>query len=146
MVRTKGTPEQLVAVASEDKEKVAPFQQCRKMVQTPGVCVKRIEKSTKQKKRYRPGTAAIREIRKYQISTENLIKKLPFKRVVHDIFKEMNYDYWIQSSAIHAMQEASEMYLVKVFEDSNLCAIHAKRVTVLPRDIQLARRIRGDLS
>ncbi|XP_028665258.1 histone H3, embryonic-like [Erpetoichthys calabaricus] len=70
---------------------------------------------------YRPSTVALREIRRYQKSTELLIRKLPFQRL-----------------------EVSEAYLVSLFEDTNLCAIHAKRVTMMPKDIQLARRIRGE--
>lgn len=106
-----------------------------------------------KKRRYKPGTVALREIRKYQRSTDLLISKLPFARVVREVadeFIEANYDSsasavglrW-QSSAILALQEATEAYLVHLFEDANLCAIHAKRVTIMQRDIQLARRIRG---
>ncbi|KAH9482737.1 Alpha-glucosides permease mph3 [Psilocybe cubensis] len=101
--------------------------------------------------RYRPGTVALREIRKYQKSTDLLLQKLPFSRVVREITMEMTTDTnfrdsadlrW-QSSALLALQEATEAYLVHLFEDANLCAIHAKRVTIMTRDIQLARRIRG---
>uniref|UniRef100_A0A8C9B8U2 Core Histone H2A/H2B/H3 domain-containing protein n=1 Tax=Phocoena sinus TaxID=42100 RepID=A0A8C9B8U2_PHOSS len=75
----------------------------------------------KKPHRYRPGTVALREIRRYQKkSTELLIRKLPFQRL------------------------ACEAYLVGLFEDTNLCAIHAKRVTIMPKDIHLARRIRGE--
>ena len=93
--------------------------------------------------RYRPGTVALREIRKYQKSTELLIRKLPFQRLVREIAQDFKTDLRFQSSAILA-QEASEAYLVGLFEDTNLCAIHAKRVTIMPKDIQLARRIRGE--
>ncbi|EMD40755.1 hypothetical protein CERSUDRAFT_45118 [Gelatoporia subvermispora B] len=102
-------------------------------------------------KRFRPGTVALREIRKYQKSTDLLIRKLPFSRVVREITMELLEERpayseagmrW-QASAILALQEATEAYLVHLFEDANLCAIHAKRVTLMQRDIQLARRIRG---
>lgn len=96
------------------------------------------------KKRYRPGAVALREIRRYQKSNELLIRKLPFQRLVREIAQDFKTDLRFQSSAVSALQEASEVYLVGLFEDSNLCAIHAKRVTVVPRDIQLARRIRGE--
>ena len=96
--------------------------------------------------RYRPGTVALREIRKYQKSTELLIRRLPFQRLVREIAAEFKNDLRFQSTAILALQEASEAYLVSLFEDTNLCAIHAKRVTIMPKDIQLARRIRGDLN
>ena len=98
----------------------------------------------KKPHRYRPGTVALREIRKYQKSTELLIRKLPFQRLVREIAQDFKTDLRFQSSAILALQEASEAYLVGLFEDTNLCAIHAKRVTIMPKDIQLARRIRGE--
>uniref|UniRef100_A0A8C1A2X4 Core Histone H2A/H2B/H3 domain-containing protein n=1 Tax=Cyprinus carpio carpio TaxID=630221 RepID=A0A8C1A2X4_CYPCA len=85
----------------------------------------------KKPHRYRPGTVALREIRRYQKSTEL-------------IAQDFKTDLRFQSSAVMALQEASEAYLVGLFEDTNLCAIHAKRVTIMPKDIQLARRIRGE--
>merc|ERR1712167_222510 len=77
-------------------------------------------------------------------STELLIRKLPFQRLVREIAQDFKTDLRFQSSAVMALQEASEAYLVGLFEDTNLCAIHAKRVTIMPKDIQLARRIRGE--
>ncbi|KAH7352960.1 hypothetical protein KP509_19G072300 [Ceratopteris richardii] len=96
----------------------------------------------KKPHRFRPGTVALREIRKYQKSTELLLRKLPFQRLVREIAQDFKTDLRFQSSAVLALQEASEAYLVGLFEDTNLCAIHAKRVTIMPKDIQLARRIR----
>ncbi len=93
---------------------------------------------------FRPGTVALREIRRYQKSTELLLRKLPFQRLVREIAQDFKTDLRFQSSAIAALQEAAEAYLVGLFEDTNLCAIHAKRVTIMPKDIQLARRIRGE--
>ena len=84
------------------------------------------------------------EIRRYQKSTELLIRKLPFQRLVREVAQQFKSDLRFQSSAVLALQEASESYLVGLFEDTNLCAIHAKRVTIMPKDIQLARRIRGE--
>uniref|UniRef100_M1CD85 Histone H3.2 n=1 Tax=Solanum tuberosum TaxID=4113 RepID=M1CD85_SOLTU len=98
----------------------------------------------KKPHRFRPGTVALREIRKYQKSTELLIRKLPFQRLVREIAQDFKTDLRFQSSAVAALQEAAEAYLVGLFEDTNLCAIHAKRVTIMPKDIQLARRIRGE--
>ncbi|KAM9331720.1 histone H3-like [Pholidichthys leucotaenia] len=95
--------------------------------------------------RYRPGTMALREIRRYQKSTELLIRKLPFQRLVREIAQDFKTDLRFQSSAVMALQEASEAYLMGLFEDTNLCTIHAKRVTIMPKDIQLARRICGEL-
>eukprot|EP00358_Blepharisma_japonicum_P005265 CAMPEP_0202945654 /NCGR_PEP_ID=MMETSP1395-20130829/6999_1 /ASSEMBLY_ACC=CAM_ASM_000871 /TAXON_ID=5961 /ORGANISM="Blepharisma japonicum, Strain Stock R1072" /LENGTH=104 /DNA_ID=CAMNT_0049645847 /DNA_START=97 /DNA_END=411 /DNA_ORIENTATION=+ len=100
----------------------------------------------KKPHRFRPGTVALREIRKYQKSTELLVRKLPFQRLVREIAQEYKTDLRFQSSAVLALQEAAEAYLVGLFEDSNLCAIHGKRVTIMPRDMQLARRIRGERS
>ena len=98
----------------------------------------------KKPHRYKPGTVALREIRKYQKSTELLIRKLPFQRLVREIAQDYKSDLRFQSNAVLALQEASEAYLVSLFEDTNLCAIHAKRVTIMPRDLFLARRIRGE--
>jgi histone H3 len=105
-----------------------------------------VSSGLKKPHRYRPGTVALREIRKFQKSTELLIRKLPFQRLVREIATEFKSDLRFQSQAVLALQEASEAYLVGLFEDTNLCAIHAKRVTIMPKDIQLARRIRGEKS
>lgn len=120
----------------------------------------------KAKRRYRPGTVALREIRHFQNNTKLLLLKLPFARLVGNQrlgFSDINISdrcickvreialsfvprdqelRW-QSQAIMALQEAAEAFLVHLFEDTNLCAIHAKRVTIMQKDIQLARRIRG---
>ena len=94
--------------------------------------------------KYRPGTAALKEIRHYQKRTALLIRKLPFQRLVREIAQDFKTDLRFQGSAMMALQEAAEAYLVHLFEDTNLCAIHARRVTIMPKDIQLARRIRGE--
>ncbi|XP_030707623.1 histone H3.3A-like [Globicephala melas] len=94
--------------------------------------------------RYRPGTVTLREIRRYQKSTELLIRKLPFQSPVWEIAQDFKTDLCFQSAAIGALQETSEVYLVGLFEDTNLCAIHAKRVTIMPKDIQLACCIHGE--
>ncbi|XP_070175612.1 histone H3.3A-like [Littorina saxatilis] len=92
----------------------------------------------KKPHRYRPGTVALREIRRYQKSTELLIRKLPFQRLVREIQQDFKTDLRFQSAAIGALQGASEAYLVGLFEDANMCALKAKRVTITPKDIQLA--------
>ncbi|KNB46829.1 histone H3 [Blastocystis sp. subtype 4] len=92
--------------------------------------------AVKKPHRYRPGTVALREIRKYQKSTELLI--------LREVAQDFKNDLRFQGSAVMALQEAAEAYLVSLFEDTNLCAIHAKRVTIMPRDMQLARRIRNE--
>ena len=98
----------------------------------------------KKPHRYRPGTVALREIRRYQKSTEALIANAPFQRLVREIATDYRADIRFQEKAVAALQEASEAYLVGLFEDANLCAIHGKRVTIMPKDIQLARRVRGE--
>ena len=105
---------------------------------------KKQQEKNKRRHRFRPGTVALREIRRYQQTTDLLIRKLPFQRLVREIVKDFKTDLRLQASAIMALQEASEAYLIRLFEDTNLCAIHAKRVTIMPRDMQLARRIRGE--
>lgn len=94
--------------------------------------------------RWRPGTVALREIRKYQKSTEHLIRRAPFQRIVREIAQEYRSDIRFQAVALAALQEASEAFLTGLFQDANYCALHAKRVTIMPKDLQLARRIRGD--
>mmetsp|Transcript_17303 Transcript_17303/g.28443 ORF Transcript_17303/g.28443 Transcript_17303/m.28443 type:complete len:133 (-) Transcript_17303:871-1269(-) len=98
----------------------------------------------KKPRRYRPGTVALREIRRYQKSTDLIIKKATFQRVVREISQRFGSDLRFQSTAVLALQEAAEAYLIGLFEDINLCAIHAKRVTIMPKDIHLARRMRGE--
>jgi histone H3 len=99
----------------------------------------------KKPHRYRPGTVALREIRKYQKSTDQLIRRMPFQRLVREIVQDqIKPDLCLQSAALMALQDAAEAYLVGLFEDTNLCAIHAGRVTIMPKDMQLARRIRGE--
>lgn len=98
----------------------------------------------KRPHRYRAGTVALREIRRYQRSTELLIRKQPFQRLVREIAVNYKCDLRFQSSAIMCLQEAAEAYIVGLMEDTNLAAIHAKRTTIMPKDMQLARRIRGD--
>jgi len=100
----------------------------------------------RKKARFRPGTVALREIRRYQRSTDLLIRKLPFQRLVREVAHTYKPDLRFQSSALLALQESAEAYLVSLFEDTNLCAIHARRVTIMPKDLQLARRIRGERS
>ena len=103
----------------------------------------------KKPQRYRPGTVALREIRKYQKSGDLLIPKVNFQRLVREVVqsvcRDRNIDTKrIQSTALLALQEASEHYLVDLFQHSQLAAIHGNRVTVLPRDIQLVRYFKGD--
>jgi histone H3 len=100
--------------------------------------------TARKPRRYRPGTVALREICRFQKSSELLIQKAPFSWLVREIAEKMEVPFRFQLTAVLALQEASEAYLIGLFEDTNLCAIHAKRVTIMPKDIQLARRIRGE--
>jgi histone H3/H4 len=93
----------------------------------------------------KPGTKALREIRKFQKSTERLIPFQPFSRLIREIATNLGEFRW-QTTAVQALQEASEAYLTRLFEDTNLIALHSKRVTIMPRDMQLAIRIRGNAS
>ena len=94
--------------------------------------------------RFRPGTVAIQEIRRYQKSTEFLIRRTALKRLVQEIGQDFLTGLRYQSSALEAIQHALETYIVGLFADANLCAIHARRTTIQPRDLQLALRLRGE--
>ena len=111
---------------------------------------KRATGGVRRPRRFRPGTVALREIRKYQRSTELLIRKLPFQRLVREVMCNLSKDgdgggigYRIQSTALLALQEAAEAYLVDMFADVQVCALHGRRVTIMPKDIQLWKRLRG---
>lgn len=96
----------------------------------------------RKKRRYRPGTRALKEIKYYQKSTDNLIPKASFQRLVKEVVQNMNRtDIRFYKEAMEALHQACEAYLVELFEDSNLCAIHAKRVTIKTKDMKLAKRI-----
>jgi histone H3 len=138
MARIKSAPHKKIPkdmeLARKDKKKGASK---KKKANSPP--------TSKKQHRFRPGTVAIREIRRYQKDGKLLLQQKGFRRVVREIaqdYKEGSIRF--QSSALLAMQEAAEAYLVGIFEDANLCAIHAKRVTVMPKDIALSRRIRGE--
>ena len=134
MARTKQTARK--STGGKQPRKMLATQAARKSAPASG--------GVKKPHRYRPGTVALREIRKYQKNTQLLIRKLPFQRLVREIAEDFKTDTRFQSSALLALQEAAEAYLVGLFEDTNMCAIHAKRVTIMIRDIWLARRIRGE--
>jgi histone H3/H4 len=117
---------------------------------TPNVIPKELRKKRKhgqKSRRFRPGTVALREIRRYQSTAHLVLRKLPFQRLVREIVEQFtSTPLRFQSHALTAMQEAAEAYLVHLFRDANLCCIHAKRVTLQTKDIQLARRIRKEIS
>lgn len=95
-------------------------------------------------RRWRPGTVAMREIRKYQKGTEFLIRKAPFSRLVREAIKKTKESIRLSVSALEAIQDATESYMVGLLSDANLCTLHAKRVTLMTRDLKLARRLRGE--
>ena len=142
MARTKQTAQKMILENGTAPRKVLAQLAARKATDTTG---KATDQGAIQKKthRYRPGTVALREIRQYQKSADLLIPKLSFQRLVREVAQEFRADVRFQSHALLAMQEASEAFLTTVFEDTNLCAIHARRVTIMPSDMQLARRIAG---
>ena len=135
MARTKQTARK--SIGGKAPRKQLATKSARKSMARAGGGVKKPH-------RYRPGTVALREIRRYQKSTELLIRALPFQRLVREVAQDFKKDLQFQGSAVLALQESSEAYLVRLFEDTNLCAIHTKRVTIMPKDIQLSRRIRGE--
>jgi histone H3 len=100
-------------------------------------------RGVKKPNRYRPSTVALREIRHYQKTTNLLIPKLPFQRLIRELIQEYMVDYRFQASTFSALQESTEAFLVDLFKHANQLAIHAKRVTIMPIDIQLAKRICG---
>ncbi|KAI1710013.1 core histone h2A/H2B/H3/H4 domain-containing protein [Ditylenchus destructor] len=136
MVRVKPQSARREAVA----RKSAAFKAPRKLF-----AVKCASTELKKPRRYRPGTVALREIRRYQKSTELLIRKSPFQRVVREIAQDYQPDIRFQTSSVMALQESAEMYLTSLFEDANMCAIHSKRVTVMVKDFQLPRRLRSEI-
>jgi|APCry1669189241_1035207.scaffolds.fasta_scaffold89483_1 histone H3 len=137
--------------ASKGKKNVASNAKGSKTASSAASKTKAIVKKTapaeggmKKKFRFRPGTVALREIKKYQKATELLLAKAPFQRFVRAICDGIDGQLRFQANALLALQEAAESYLTGLFEDANLCAIHANRVTVMKKDMELARRIRGE--
>ena len=134
MARTKQTARK--STGGKAPRKQLATKAARKSAPTSG--------GVKKPHRYRPGTVALREIRRYQKSTDLLLRKAPFQRIVSEIARDFTIQDRFQSTAVLGLQEASEAYLVTLFEDTNLCAIRGNRVIIMPKDIQLARRIRGE--
>lgn len=126
------------------KEKVDMFREQEKQPMAKKSTATSAKRKSLTPKRRKPGTLALREIKRLTHSTELLIKKLPFQRLVREVAQTYMTDVRFQVAALDALQEAAEAYLVGLFEDTNLCAMHAKRVTIMPRDIHLAMRLRGD--
>ncbi len=164
---TKGeraAAEQARRQAQSANAKYLAAQQCCQMAQVAAARARGAQGGIKKPHRYRPGTVALREIHRYQKGTELMIRKAPFQRLVCEIMLNLNckvirkdshtfvipnwHEYIepkrMQSTAMLALHEAAEYYLVDLFEWTNLCAMHAKRVTIMPKDMQFARRIHGE--
>ena len=134
MARTKQTARK--STGGKAPRKHIALKAARKSSATGSVHLKHV-------RRFRPGTVALREIRRYQKSTDLLIRKLPFQRLVREIALEQKNNLRFQATAINALQEATESYIVSLIEDANLASIHAKRRTLMVKDIHLALRIKN---
>ena len=129
---------------SKSGKKDSPPSKSGKKVLSRYKFVPRVKSDENRKhRRFRHGTVALREIRKYQKSHEMLICRAPFQRLIREIHQDFKGDMRTQSAAVLALQEACEAFHYSLFEDTNYCAVHAKRVTVMPKDIKLVERIRG---
>jgi len=142
MARTKQNPTQNAASTPSKGGKVPRTHAAPTKAPAPGVDVPQTKPA--KKRRFRPGTVALREIRKYQKTTALMMPRQPFQRLVREITQNLSVDKRYQMSALEALHEAAEAYVIGLFDDTNLAAIHGKRVTIMPRDIQLARRMRGE--
>ncbi|AYU78161.1 H3V / histone H3 variant [Leishmania donovani] len=134
-------------VASHPKKNVASRKmnkKSRSMAKKEAKAMRGGTADSKRRRHWRPGTVALREVRKYQHSTEMLIARSPFRRLVKEIMSTFKDTMHMRHSALEAMQDATESYLVSLLSDANLCTIHAKRVTLYPKDLQLALRLRGE--
>ena len=129
---------------SASKKKVAAAKQKSASKMAKSKSPSKMVKKDRKKPRFHAGTVALREIKRYQKSTDLLIPRAPFQRLVRDICGGIDNDLRFQAQALIALQEAAEAYVVGVMEDAGLCAVHAKRQTVMKSDMVLARRIRGD--
>ncbi|KAG8347486.1 histone H3 variant [Trypanosoma vivax] len=98
----------------------------------------------KRRHRWRPGTVVLREVRRYQGSTDFLIQRAPFRRFLREVVSNLKDSYRMSASCLEALQESTELYVTSVLADANLCTLHANRVTLFPKDIHLALKLRGD--
>lgn len=134
--------------ATDNSAKLSGKAKASKAIKKTGPAAGGVKNTEGQKerkaRRNKAGTVALREIKRYQKSNDLLLPRAPFMRLVKSIAEDMDHQLRFQSQSIQALQEATEAYIVGLFEDTNLCAIHAKRQTVYKKDMELARRIRGD--
>ncbi|KAM3863101.1 histone H3.3A-like [Diretmus argenteus] len=136
MARTKQTARKATGGKAPRKELATMTKAARKSFPSTGGKAPRKQLATKAARKSVPSTGGVKKPHRY--------RKLPFQRLVKEIAQYFKPGLRFQSAAIGALQEASETYLVRLFEDTNMCAIHAKRVTIMPKDMQLAKRIRGE--
>ena len=141
MARTKQTASKQTG-GKAPRKATAPIRKNGKMLAHPSMRRSAPTDGPIRRHRYRPGTVALREIKRYQKSTDLLLRKLPFSRLVREILQGYKSDARITQTAMMALQEASEDYMKDKMEMANLAAIHAKRVTIYPKDMQLTHEIR----
>lgn len=135
MARTKAVAKAARAAGKTPRSAVLATKVARTAVKAPS------QRKAKKPHRWRPGVAALREIRRMQKTTDLLVRKMPFARLAREVAQEFKTDARYSSTGILATQEAAEAFLVGRHEHANLCAIHAKRVTIMPKDMELARRL-----
>ncbi|KDQ50486.1 hypothetical protein JAAARDRAFT_211657 [Jaapia argillacea MUCL 33604] len=134
MARSKGTARKTLRGKSSRLQRAAKSPRHTIQISTSGV---------KKPHHCHPCTVVFWEIRRYQKSTDFLIRKLPFQRLLREIAQDFQTYLRFQLTAIAALQEASESYLVSLFKETNYAAIHAKRVTIQSKDLAFALRFRG---
>ena len=146
-----GNTSLLIAMAHKTKRTLTRAE-LKKMKEENAKTVKRVEKVKgkvkevkKESKKRGWGMKDLKEIRRFQLLTKLLVQRLPFQRLVKELIQVRREDLKVQGLAVKALQEAGEAFLVGLLKQANLCAVHAKCVTIMPKDIQLARQIRGDI-
>ena len=137
MVRIKSAPIRTVPGTARKSMKSPAKSPAKKVPRPAKLAVEGVAK----KRRFRPGTVALREIRHYQKTTEPVLRKAPFQRLVREIAQSYKADLRFQGDALAALQEASEAYLVQKFGDAHLIALHSKRVTLQARDMKLLQSL-----
>lgn len=137
-------PSKAKADAKSEKDKPKKKKRTLVTAKRPTKAKDGVSQADKKTIRYKPGTVALRDIKAYQKKSDCLLQKAPFQRIVREIVGDIDTSLRMAPQSLIALQEAAEAYLVGIYEDANMCAIHANRVTLLRKDMELARRIRGD--
>ena len=132
-------------MAAQSKQTAIKSKSARRSLgQKKGKKAPRSSQGAKKSFRWKPGTVALREVKRLQKSTELLVQKAPFARLVREVAEQHKAGLRFQAAAIAAIQDATESFVVSLLSDANLSALHANRVTAMPRDLQLVRRLRGE--